>query len=682
MNSTEELFGDKWWIPEEKELKKKNKKSVLPRTLIPVPDTGWTCPTEFPDLSAAKALCIDVETKDMGLENGEGPGTRRKDSYVVGLAVGTDDGHHWYFPFRHEVGPNMDRTNVLAWANAELNRKNQPKLGANLMYDLEWLAVEGVTVEGPFYDVQYAEPLLDEYALSYSLETLAQKYTGGGKDDSLMYQWLSSVYGGNATRKAQAGRIWRAPSKLAGPYAQSDVRLPFEIFREQQILLKEQGLWDLYQLECRLIPMLLAMRLRGVRVDVSKAEELQHTLLGRIERDQHRLNKLAGDRVDVWAPEQFSPIFDRHGIPYPKTKKGNPSFQKAWLERHDSPIAQLISSVRKWDKLKNTFVDGYILNKAVNGRVHGQFHPMRSDDYGTVSGRFSSSHPNLQNIPARDPELGPLMRGLFIPENGEDWVKFDYAQIEPRLVLHYASSQAKKVREAYANDPTLDCYNTMLVDMPAGLTRSFFKSLYLGMTYGMGIPTLAKQLDMTEDEVRQYFEMFHEGAPYIRDLRDRAQRKVNKEGFIKTLLGRRARFNMWENSRWMNDADKEVICLEKGDPSWFLPVAERDIAVEKWGTVKRAGMHKVLNRLIQGSAADVFKKAMVDVWESGICDQVGVPMLFVHDESDFSIEDAARNPVTEKIKEVMQDCVKTRVPLLCDVEVGSNWANVKAIDFG
>jgi DNA polymerase I-like protein with 3'-5' exonuclease and polymerase domains len=672
------IFNEKWWVTEERELKSKKKKAnILPRTLIPVPDTGWTCPSDFPDLSAAKALAIDVETRDEGLNDGQGPGTRRKDSYLAGIAVGTDDGHHWYFPMRHETGPNLDPDKVKAWANDQLNRKNQPKIGANLMYDLEWLAVEGVTVEGPFYDVQYAEPLLDEYALSYSLETLAQKYTGGGKDDTLMYQWLSSVFGGNPTRKSQAGRIWRASSTLAGPYAQSDVRLPFEIFREQQKLLKEQGLWDLYKLECGLIPMLLAMRLRGVRVDVSKAEHLQHTLTTRIERDQAQLNKLAGDRIDVWAPEQFSPIFDRHGIPYPKTKKGNPSFQKAWLERHESKIAQLISSVRKWDKLKNTFVDGYILNRAVNGRVHGQFHPLRSDDYGTVSGRFSSSMPNLQNIPARDPELGPLMRGLFIPEDGELWGKFDYAQIEPRLVLHYAGSSANAVRAAYAKDHTLDCYNTMLAEMPDGLTRSFFKSLYLGMTYGMGVPTLARQLNMTEDGVREYFEMFHEGAPYIRDLRDRAQRQVNKVGFIKTLFGRRARFETWENSKWMNEEEKSVICLEKGDPSWFLPEKDRAAAVEKWGQVKRAGQHKVLNRLIQGSAADVMKRAMLDIWESGICDQVGVPMLTVHDELDFSIDGGHKNPVTEKIKEIMQDCVNTKVKLLCDVEFGTNWGNVK-----
>ena len=653
-------------------------KAPVARVMPPIPDTGWR-PKDFPCLKHAKEIVIDVETKDEGLNEGRGPGTHRDDSYIVGLAVGAD-GESWYFPMRHELGGNLDADVVLEWAGEELTRPNQPKIGANILYDLEWLSVEGVDVEGPFLDVQYAEPLIDETALSYSLDSLGLKYTGEGKVDEELYKWLARAYGGNPTRASQGGRIWRAPVSLAGPYAEGDVTLPWHVLKKQLVELESNKLTDLFNLECGLIPILLGMRKRGVRVDIGRAEEVSATMGKRIITMQEHLNSLAGHHVDVYG-KNLAPIYDAQGIKYPRTPKGAPSFRKDWLAKQTDPVSEAIMEVRRLSKFKGTFIDGYILNGSDGDRIYGQFHANKSDDSGTISGRFSSSDPNLQNIPSRDPELGPLIRSMFLPEEDEDWYKSDYGQVEPRIGFHYARGPiAAAIREQYKLNPFLDCYDAMLSGMPAGIGRREVKAIYLGMSYGMGVPKLARQLGVPLEVAQRYYDQFFAGAAYIKDLADRCSDTAAKSGFIRTHLGRIRHFNMWEPRKWYSDEDKARISREKGS-DYFTPVDSKEAAIAKWGMqVKRAYTYRAGNALHQGTAADIMKKAMVDTYKAGVYDVIGWPLLTVHDELDNSVPRTKEGvQAIREQKHIMETCVTLRIPLIVDLEVGPSWGEVAKV---
>ena len=237
-----------FWNEPPQETKSGKKDIFRPRP--ETPDTGWRCPNEFPRLDDAKMIAVDCETNDPGLAQGKGPGVR-SGGYICGLAIGTDDGGRWYFPTRHEGGGNMDEGMVMRWAKAELGRSHQPKVGANLMYDLDYLAEAGVPVAGQMLDVQIAEPLIDEHSYSYALGSLGKKYLGEGKTEEEMYRWQARAFGGNPTRKAQAGNIWRTPPALVGPYAESDVDLPFRILEEQKKVLHREGMDDLFTMELR-----------------------------------------------------------------------------------------------------------------------------------------------------------------------------------------------------------------------------------------------------------------------------------------------------------------------------------------------------------------------------------------------------------------------------------------------
>jgi len=641
---------------------------------------------DFPDLSRAKEIVIDVETKDLNLLT-KGPGAARSDGHIVGLAVGVE-GKQWYFPMRHECDDsykNIKPEVVLLWAQRELCRPNQPKIGANLIYDLEFLYKEGVEVAGPFYDIQYAEPLLDEHALTYSLDSLANKYLNESKVDDELYEHLWRKFKGPKGRK-QAGNIWRAPISLVEPYAKGDVDLPLRIFEKQKIVLESEGLVDLFKLECRLLPLLLEMRLNGVRVDVDKSTSLSKEFAKSINTAQLELNAIARRPLNFNAAADIAKTADELGIEYPRTKKTKaPSFTASWLENHDHELMRKIFEIRKLEKIRGTFTDSYILNNAVNGRIHCQFHPLKNDEYGTVSGRFSSSNPNLQNIPARDPILAPLIRGLFIPEEGEDWYKFDWSQIEYRLMAHYALGKGSdNVRARFNKNPLTDYHQLTaeLIHEQTGLDigRKATKNINFGLIYGMGKAALARGLGLSKQEAEELFNAYFDGAPFVKETTGQISRVAASRGYIRTILGRRARFPFWEDAKFRTDEEKKIVEAEKGK-DWFKYTRDPAEARKKWRRVKRARTHKSANSLFQGSAADLMKLAMVQVWESGVCDVVGAPLLTVHDEMDFSIpRTKAGREAAKEIKHIMETCYELKVPLIADVEIGPDWGNVDEVE--
>lgn len=655
------LFGDESGLFWNENLFDTRRGQHYDRPLPPIPETGWELPTEFPDLSGQGAIAIDTETNDPQLRS-RGPGFVRGDAKVVGVAVGTEAGFRKYYPVGHEIGPNLPREQVFNWLRPQL-ATSVPKVGANIRYDVEALASEGIKISGDLYDVQNAEPLLDENKLTYSLDSLAREHLGETKVSDVIDKWLAAAFG----RKHIKENIWRAPSAIAGPYAEGDVDLPLRIFAKQRKLLEADKLWDVFMLETRLIPLLNAMRWRGVRVDVDRADELRATLATRQAELLAEIGRQSGVTPELWANDSLAKVFDAVGVPYPRTEKKNaPSFQKEWLTHHPHPIAKLIKEARELDKLRSTFVESYILNGHVNGKIHCMFNQLRSDDAGTVSGRFSSQYPNLQNIPVRSDE-GKLLRTMFIPEEGQLWWKRDWSQIEYRLIAHYAARLklrgASEVVDRYRNDPDVD-YHQAIADM-TGLPRASAKNLNFGLAYGQGIDLLCYNLGVDRAEGERIIKEYHRRAPFVRPLMNRCSRHVEAEGRIRTFGGRLRHFDVWE---------KEVRDEKTGKTiTKFYDHPEP-------GT-RRAFMHKTLNGLIQGSAADIMKLAMVRGWEAGVFepDALGAPHLTVHDELDGSLDSGNKRHVEalREVDHIMEHCVELLVPLRADGSEGANWGSLK-----
>lgn len=619
-----------------------------PRPLPPIPETGWLLPTEFPSLDGQGAIAIDVESYDPDLKT-MGPGFKRG-AYICGVSIGTEAGFRKYYPIRHEMGPNLDGATVKAWLSRELKRP-VPKIGANILYDLMALLSEGVKVVGPFYDVQIAEPLLDENKLSYSLDNLAIEWLGEGKPQNVMKDWLIDAFGPTNYKS----NIWRAPASVVGPYAEGDVDLPIRIFELQRKEIETQGIWDLFVMESKLIPMLLAMWDRGVPVNQSRAQELNDKLRGRQLAAQNSLNEMSGFDVDIWSADSLSQVFDKFDTPYPLTEKtGKPSFRKDWLVKCAAPIAKPIMEIRRLDKFCGTFLEGALLGGSVNGLVHCAFHPLKSDEGGTVSGRFSSSGPNLQNIPNHDEELGPAIRSLFEAIDGKRWWKFDWSQIEFRLAIHHAARLqlrgAQQVVDKYHNDPTTDYHK--IVAAITGLPRKSAKHINFGIIYGLGIEALAERLGVTVEIATKMYRDYMMRVPFVGKLRDRAMEHATKYGVITTLSGRNRHFDMWEKKGFYFNS------YVKG--------------------AKRAFTHKALNARLQGDAADIMKTAMVSAWESGVFDILGAPALTVHDELDGDFDGSPQSiEALAEIKHIMETCVKLLVPLVADGGTGPNWGSIE-----
>lgn len=615
-----------------------------------------------PDLPETGPIALDIETRDDDLKT-HGPGVRRG-SYIVGVAVAFEfpDGiRSWYMPFNHASGNLCAPETVKEWCLNNLCRPGQPKVGANLMYDLDFLWHWGVPVTGPYYDVQIAEPLIDETRRSYSLNDISKTYLSEEKRYSKIDDWVAQ----NVGKRAKSGEnIWRTPGTIVEEYAKGDVELPLRIFKKQREILEERKCWDLFMLETDLLPLLLQMRQRGVRIDVSKVHQLEREYDREIERAMRRLNDLAGFSVNPNAAASIAKACDSMGIKYNLTEKTKkPSFTRPWMETQDHPFFETLLEVRQFQKQQTTFLQGSIEKYLIDGRIHCLFHPLKSDSHGTVSGRFSSSNPNLQFIPARHPVLGPATRGLFLPEDGERWYKFDYSAIEPRVTMHYADGTiVEKARDFLTDNPSADIYQPMM-DMLPSLPRKVIKTIYLGTAYGMGSDKLGRQLGMAPAEAMKVIQDFNRALPYIRNLSKECSHRADKLGFIKTLLGRRRHFNLFEPAVF-NGAEKPMP----------LPL---NAARGKWSRVRRAYTYKAMNALIQGTSADIMKKAMLDLYKSGICDEVGVPMITCHDEVDFSIPPTPRGEeIAREIKNIMETTVKLNVPLHVDVESGDSW-NVK-----
>tara|TARA_R110000824_G_scaffold103331_5_gene245467 strand:+ start:10880 stop:12739 length:1860 start_codon:yes stop_codon:yes gene_type:complete len=606
------------------------------------PESNWSAPDVLPRFDEKELLAIDLETCDPALRE-RGPGWAAGDGHIVGIAIASSS---WsgYLPIRHEGGGNLEEEIVLRWLKRILTNHKGSLVFHNALYDVGWLKREGIDLTCQIYDTMFAAPLLDEHRRSYSLNALGKDYCASEKDESLLEEAARS-WGVNP----KSG-MYVLPAKYVGPYAEQDAVLTLQLWNQLYPRIQEEGLEKIFKLECDLIPLLIEMRWKGVRVDLDRAEQVAEELSKKEQQLLVEFKRKFGTTVEIWANASIQKAFEANDIWYPRTEKGMASFQAPWLEAHDHDLPKMIVQARKINKARTTFVEKMILGHQSNGRIHAEAHPLRNDSGGTVSGRFSYSNPNLQQVPARDPELGKLIRSLFIPEQDAIWGAFDYSQQEPRLTVHYANKMnlrgAADAVKAYSEDGA--DFHQIVADM-ANIPRKQAKNINLGLTYGMGHAKLIKELGVEEDEARTLLDQYHQRVPFIRALQDQCARVALERGHIKTLGGRKCRFDRWEPVH--------------GDG---LPLPEEE-ARDTYGNIRRSYTYKALNRLIQGSAADMTKIAMLDLWKEGY-----IPHLQIHDELDYSVESEKEG---EFIMEKMSECVDLSVPLVVDAEYGETWGD-------
>jgi DNA polymerase I-like protein with 3'-5' exonuclease and polymerase domains len=643
-----------------------------------IPQTEWLVPTEYPDLRSAEEISIDLETRDPDLKK-LGSGAITGNGEVVGIAVAVD-GWKGYFPIAHEIGPNLDRKKVLDWFT-DVCSSPATKIFHNAMYDVCWIRNLGIKINGLIVDTMIAASLIDENRFSYTLNTMSWAYLNKGKNEARL---IEAAKERGLDAKAE---MWRLPAMEVGSYAEQDASLTLELWQKFKKIIIEDDLQNVFNLETDLFPCLVDMRFLGVRVDVEKANQLKTALAVKEENLLQQIKIETGVDIQLMAARSIAPLFDKLNLPYSKTEKsGEPSFTKNFLVTHKHPVVRMIAEARKINKVRTTFIDSIIKHEH-KGRIHADINQIRSDDGGTVTGRFSYSNPNLQQIPARDPDTGPLIRSLFIPEEGCKWGTFDYSQQEPRLVAHYALKfelpSVNDIADSYENDPSTD-FHKIVAEM-ADIPRSQAKTINLGLFYGMGKAKLMNELDLTKDKADELFKKYHDRAPFVKQLMNKVMNAALNKGQIKTLLERRCRFPKYEpilkGSDWGRyvPAEDEERMKELQEMGPILKDFEGNIIKEKDGKPKknywhnnptrRAFTYKALNKLIQGSAADMTKRAMVNLYKEGYLSHIQI-----HDELDFSIESKDQ---ADKIKKIMEQAVDLEVPNKVDYESGPNWGEIK-----
>ena len=637
-----------------------------------LPETEWLMPTEYPDLRSYPEIAIDLETRDPELKS-KGSGSVIGMGEIVGFAVAVE-GYKGYFPIAHEQGPNMDRKKTIEWFR-DICESPATKIFHNAMYDVCWIRKLGIKINGLIVDTMIASSLIDENRFSYTLNTLSWHHLSKGKNEKKL---IEAAKERGLDAKAD---MWRLPAMEVGAYAEQDASLTLELWHKCKKIIIEDNLQDIFNLETDLFPCLVDMRFRGVRVDVQKAHTVKQDLALQEELILREIKKESNLDIQLMAARSIAKLFDKLGLEYSRTAKSDePSFTKNFLANHPHPLVQKIAQARKINKVRTTFIDS-ILKYEHCERIHAEINQIRSDDGGTVTGRFSYVNPNLQQIPARDPATGPLIRSLFIPEEGMKWGCFDYSQQEPRLVTEYALrfklASVNPIADSYENDPSTD-FHRIVAEM-AEIPRSQAKTINLGLFYGMGKAKLQAELGVTKEKSEELFNKYHNKAPFVKQLMNKVMSAAQEKGQIKTLLGRRCRFPKYEpvlrGSDWGTFVPAEdherMLELQEMGPELLDNEGNKTGKRNYWwkNPTRRAFTYKALNRLIQGSAADMTKKAMVELYKEGI-----VPHIQVHDELDISV---INDLEAAKIKDIMENAVDLEIPNKVDYESGPNWGEIK-----
>ena len=622
--------------------------------------TEWVPVSDLPATpQGISEIAIDLETKDPRLKT-HGPGWATGEGDVAGISIAYE-GTNCYLPFGHEGGGNLDRNIVLKWFQKEIADHPADKIFHNAAYDVGWLKFLGIKLTGTLFDPMLAAPLIDENRRFYSLNAVAYDYLGEVKNESLLRE-AAEQFG--LDPKAE---MYKLPAGFIGEYAEKDSKLTLDLWHHLKAILIREDLWQIFELETSVLPLCIEMTWRGVRVDLERAEVLKQDLLKNVNQLRSSLKKETGIDVELWAAASVAKVFDKLKIEYGRSPTNQPSFTKNFLTHHPHPVAQKIAEARELDKLGNTFLTS-IFRYASKGRIHAHINQLRSESGGTVTGRISMSNPNLQQIPARNPKFSQMIRGLFLPEENHKWASMDFSQQEPRILVHFASltngglKGSKEFVQAYTDNPKTDFHQMVaeIASSPAEkITRFQAKTINLSIMYGAGQNKIAEQLDIDVETVKEILQQYHERVPFVRRLQDAVKRHLEDDrsrGELRSLLGRKCRFPLWEPNMFV--------------VSRALP---REEALTEYGAnIRRAYVWRSLNRLIQSSAADMTKQCMVKIYQE--LDEL--PLVQIHDELAFSVPNLAR---AQEICSVMQTAVPLAVPTPSEIALGDNWGQLDKI---
>lgn len=618
------------------------------------PVSDWTPPTHLPDLSHEKEIAIDCETRDPDLDR-SGPGFITRLGHVAGVGIAAGD--WWgYFPLAHLAGGNLASEIIIPWLRDVLGQRHCDYIFANAQYDLGWLRTLGLEVHGRINDIQIADCLLDEEnPEGFSLDAVARRWTGEGKDETLLRQ--AALDWGLDPKKD----LWKLPAKLVGPYAEKDPVRTLAAWRKIKPALEKEGLWEAYQLERKLTPILSRMHWRGIRVDRQYAEKLNETWL----KEEDRLKAGVPGTLDIWSTADLARYCDSQDIRYPRTPptkthpKGQPSIKKDFLEKAKDPTLQSVHRLRAFDRIRSVYLEENLIRNVHNGRIHPQYIQMASDEGGTRTFRLACRNPNAQQFPKRSTLFdAKSLRKCLVSEDDMLWAKFDYWSQEPVIQLHYAlgakKEGAERVREQFLKKVKL--YTFIEEATHGACNYDQAKAVALGRSYGMGENKMADTIGLPLTECGEILEAFDRIVPYVKELAQDVMDKATARGWIRLLCGHKRHFNQWE-----------VPYAFRNDPRDNYAPCSFEQAQARWPgkPIQRAWTYKAFNSLIQGGAAGQTKTALVSIAET-----IRDPHMTVHDEISVLVKDEAE---ARQVDEIMCHCVPLLSPVYTDCDLGPSW---------
>lgn len=602
---------------------------------------------------AEAALRVVREAKEMAYDT-ETSGVDWKVNSCVGYVI-TADGFNDYIPVRHGGGGNLLDPNCgplttpndvvvqhsferdLAKAFEERRRRGFLTIGHNLLFDMHMSANHDIYLGRECEDTQLTAAMLDEFCKSFSLDNVAKGLKVTAKLGQDMYDHLAQLFGVKA-EKGSMEHFWRTDGQdpMVIDYSCGDGTSTLEAARAQRGLIADEEMQLIHNIESRLIWTVFRIERRGIKISEERIETVQAAVKAQVIKTREKLP----DGFNERSGPQIKALFEEAGLTnWPTTAasskfpEGQPSFTEKFLKK--SELGKSIIAIRKLTNLDNSFITPLKERHVYHGRVHSHLNQLKGDEYGTISGRFSSSDPNLQQVPKRDKDIGRPFRSLFIPDDGMDFYEADYSQCEPRLFAHY--SQEPALVEGYSQTPFKDMH-AVVAEMFHVERDPTAKRMNMGILTGMQVESFAGHMGWELDEALRMFNMWFEGFPGIRRFQDKAKGVFKNTGFVKTLLGRRCRL----------------------DHPRFA--------------------YRATSRVIQGGNADIIKAKLLEIDEFFESEgDIAHLLMTIHDSVNAQApKGEVGSRIIKEMVRIMEDVrgapFNLRVPFVVDVGKGSDWS--------
>lgn len=588
-------------------------------------------------LKDAPALTVDTETT----------GTDPMQAELVGVALTEGAERGYYAPILAPAGdPQLDLQAVIDVLGPLLGDPDMPKYGHNIKYDLTVLERAGMPLRGVAFDTMVAEWLITPSSKNLGLKNLAW---------ARLQQRMTPI-----TDLIGAGRnqltMDQVAVERAAPYACADVDMTHRLVAVLEKELKEKELWSLFQqVEIPLIPVLAAMEMNGIRLDVDYLADMGRGLNASLVELERRIHEMVGYEFNVNSTQQLSDaLFERLGLPAQgvrRTKTGHYSTAASILERlvDHHPIIRKILEYRSLAKLKSTYVDALPqLVHPETGRIHTSY-----NQTGTVTGRLSSSDPNLQNIPIRT-EIGRQVRRAFVAEPGWKLIGADYSQVELRVMAHISGDPG--LLEAFAQGEDVHASTAAAImgvpiEEVTPNMRRVAKAVNFGLSYGQTAYGLSGATDLTQAEAENFITTYFKRFPKVREYIDTTKARATRQGYVETLSGRRRYF--------------PELLPGSNAPHQMRMAAER----------------MAINAPIQGTAADIINVAAIDLHRALKAQGLRARMILqVHDELVLESPDDEVETIAPLVRDVMENAFELRAPLKVELKIGDNWEEMAKID--